>query len=165
MMAVISNVIVVLMLGVAIFYMVKLRKELRVLKQGREQLEYASHNLLQATESAKQAIVGLRAHVDEKAYDLQDKIDEAQKLFEELSFMYNSADSLANRLEKLASQATAAAGLKQPEKLTESESPRPAATKTEKSDRIEKVVPKAADRPKSKAEAALMAAMRKKKNS
>ena len=144
------DLVILLLLGVCIFYAVRLSRQLAGFKKNKEDFIQAIHEFNRSTQTAESAVQGLKFNADEIAKKLKDEIDEAQKLFDELHFMNDAGNNLAKRLEKLAEKANkSAAG---------EVSPREKPTSAEKNDTIKK-----AKGPMSKAEEELMQALKDKK--
>lgn len=135
------DLIMLVLLGAAIYYAIKLHRHLENFSKGKAELQSAVVDLVAATEKAELAIQGLRNNAKEIGDGLQEHIEEGQKLFDELQFMNDAGNNLAQRLEKLAERANQSSG---------------AEPKQAKSAPKKKA-------PKSKAEQELMEALEKKK--
>lgn len=148
------DIIVSLLLAGAIFYAIKLHRQLTVFKENRQALEKSVAELIAVTQQAETAISGLKNNADSLAAKLQKEIDEAQALFDELQFMNDAGNNLAQRLEKVAEKAGKA--------MNTGAEPRPenktSVKKSEKSDTMD-------SKPlRSKAEEELLKALKEKKN-
>ncbi len=106
--------LILILLAIAIVFTFKLYKQLQDFKKNKEDFLKAIMDLNTATGSAERAIAGLRHNSDEIAGKLQSEMSEAQKLFDELHFMNDAGNNLAQRLENLAEKANESHGLKQP---------------------------------------------------
>lgn len=94
--------VILVFLAVTIFYASRLTIFLKNFRQSRETVEALIRNLSTAIDKAEYAIKNMHALSDESRTNLQDVINEASFLSDELRFMNESGDSLAERLEKLA---------------------------------------------------------------
>jgi hypothetical protein len=90
----------ILMLGVTIFYAVRLSRSIRALRADRKNLEKLVTDLARSVSAAENAIAGMRNSAKDAGQKLQDRVDQARALVAELEIMTESADNLASRLEK-----------------------------------------------------------------
>lgn len=104
--------LILILLAIAIVFTFKLYKQLQEFKRNKDDFLKAIMDLNTATGSAERAIASLRHNSDEIAGKLQSEMGEAQKLFDELHFMNDAGNNLAQRLEVLAEKANEAHGLK-----------------------------------------------------
>jgi hypothetical protein len=103
--ALILDVLVVVLLGATIFYAATLSRRLAQLRGDRGDLQSAVRTLAEAAAKAEAGVKGLRTTADETGARLQKQIDRAQALRDELGFLIDAGESLADRLETAASQA------------------------------------------------------------
>ena len=95
--------IIILLLGLVIFYAVRLSHQIRVFIQNRATLGQMLEALSHALTRADQTIAQLRNVAQTQGKDLEHSIYQAQSLSEELKLIIEAGDHLATRLE---SQAT-----------------------------------------------------------
>lgn len=98
----ILDVATVLLLGVTIFYAAKLSLYLKIFRDGRKDMAHLIQDLSASVARAENAIHGMQDSAHESGRELQDIVNQAKFLADELRFMNEAGDSLANRLEKLA---------------------------------------------------------------
>lgn len=96
------DVIILGLLGVTIYYAARLSVYLKTFHDGRKDMNFLIQDLSTSVSRAENAIKGMQASADQSGQKLQDVINEAKFLSDELRFMNEAGDSLANRLEKLA---------------------------------------------------------------
>jgi hypothetical protein len=99
----ILDLLVVVMLGATIFYAAVLSRRLSQLRGDRGELQSAVRGLAEAAVKADASVKGMRATADEAGGRLQAQIDRAQGLRDELTFLIDAGESLADRLEQAAS--------------------------------------------------------------
>lgn len=93
---------IILLLVVTIVFAARLSLSLRTFRDNRQAFEGLLRDLDSRIGAAESAILGLRQSAQESGEVLQDKIDDAQNLHDELSLMTQAADNMARRLEKSA---------------------------------------------------------------
>jgi len=91
--------LVVLLLGVTIFYCLLLDRRLRALRSGQDGLRQVIEGLDAATARAQHSIRELRKAGDEVSENLGGNIAKARSLADELELMIDSGERLAARLE------------------------------------------------------------------
>lgn len=96
------DIVILILLGITIFYAARLSVYLRAFRDGRSDLEKLIRNLSQNIDKAEEAIAGLKNATNSAGKDLQETINESKFLSDELRFMNEAGDNLASRLEKLA---------------------------------------------------------------
>ena len=94
------DLVVMLLLGVTIFYAVRLSKSLNVIRDSRGEMAKMMKDLTRNIEKAEDAIHRLKNTAKDSGKDLQVIINESRALSEELQFINESSDSLARRLEQ-----------------------------------------------------------------
>lgn len=99
--------ILLLLLIVTIAYAARLSLALKRFRENRELLDSTIKELNKNVSDAEQIIGKIKNTAATSGDELQKTIDKANALADELSLMTESGDNLANRLEKLASRATA----------------------------------------------------------
>lgn len=87
------------LLVAVIFYVVRLNRNLNVLKSGKAELDALIAAFSDSTNRAEASVVRLKASAMETATSLQSSVDKAQELRDDLTFMTGRADELATRLE------------------------------------------------------------------
>ncbi|MBL4805396.1 MAG: hypothetical protein JKY71_11075 [Alphaproteobacteria bacterium] len=97
-------VILVALVG-TIYYAFNLSRSLNNFKRQREEMKAMINELVKNIDDAQTAIDGLKAASHIAADNLDDVLHESQKMAEELKIINETSNSLANRLEKTASNA------------------------------------------------------------
>lgn len=101
----ILDILVIALLGATIFYAATLSRRLAQLRGDRGELQSAVRALAEAAAKAEASVKGLRNSADEAGGKLQKQIDRAQALRDELTFLVDAGEHLADRLEQAATQA------------------------------------------------------------
>ena len=96
------DILVLLCLGVTIFYASKLSIYLNSFRKSREDMDRFIKKLSKDITHAEQVVETMNVSAQETVERLQSLVQEAKFLSDELRFMNETGDSLANRLEKLA---------------------------------------------------------------
>lgn len=99
---VILDILIVILLGATIFYAARLSIHLKTFRDARSDMDDLLDDLSEAVIRAENAIKGMNNSAQQSGQKLQDVINEAKFLADELRFMNESGDNLASRLEKLA---------------------------------------------------------------
>lgn len=97
---IVLDIVVALMLAAAIGYAYVLERRLRALRTDRAELEALVGRLAEATVRAEAGVAGLRVAADEAGGDLQQRIERAQSLRDDLGYMLDRGVEIADRLEK-----------------------------------------------------------------
>lgn len=100
------NVVILCALGAAIFYAWRLSSQLKSLQADRKALEGLITALNIASAKAEAAARGIKAAAEEGADKLQQKINAARGLSEELEIIVEAGDSLADRLARSTQKST-----------------------------------------------------------
>ncbi len=100
--AVFLDVAILVLLGATIFYSVRLSNGLKTFRDSRKELSSMLEKLSLSITRAEQAISGLGVTARESGRELQETINQARSLSEELQFINEAGDNLARRLENLA---------------------------------------------------------------
>lgn len=98
------DVVVVIALGVTIFYAVRLSSQFSRIQSDRQAFEKLIQALNIASERSEYAIRSLKEAATENGDRLQEKVNAARALTEELEIMIHAGDNLAERLQKIAEQ-------------------------------------------------------------
>jgi hypothetical protein len=93
------DILLVLLLIAVLAYAVILNKRLTQLRANKDELARVISSFNEATIRAESSIPRLKKAADEVRSALEDKIDKAQSLRDDLAFMIERGDSMANRLE------------------------------------------------------------------
>lgn len=101
----ILDIIVSLLLAATIAYAVLLNRRLETLRRNRDELARMIGQFNEATMRAESSIPKLRKAADDAGGGLQDRVEKAQLLRDDLAFMIERADSMANKLEIAVRQA------------------------------------------------------------
>jgi len=100
----IIDIIILLCLGATIFYAMRLSTALNNFKAHRKEFQGLMSNLSQNIAQAQSAISGLKSASQKTGEQLQDKVNDAAALCDELQLMTGAGNRLASRLEALAEQ-------------------------------------------------------------
>ena len=90
-----------MLLGATLFYAVRLERALGVLKRDRASLEALVATFNASTRAAESGVERLRATTDGAGQQIQRQIDTAATLKDDLTFMVQRGEGLADRLEEL----------------------------------------------------------------
>ena len=97
----ILDLIVAALLVVTIAYAVLLNRRLGMLRTGREDLAKMIRDFTAATERAEASITKLKSNSGRGKSDLEERIEGARAIREELAFLIDRAESQSGRLEGL----------------------------------------------------------------
>lgn len=106
--ALLTDIVVMSLLGATIFYAIRLSRNLEHFRQTRDDLHAVINDLSTHVHRAQQAVEELRAHAGQSAINLQTLITRSEEIADELQLMVQAGDALAGRLENLASKASGA---------------------------------------------------------
>ena len=87
------------LLVVMIVYAVRLNRRLSTLQEDKAEFERLLISFTDSTSRAESSVARLKASATDTAQSLQNSVTQAQALRDDLSFMVDRADELANRLE------------------------------------------------------------------
>ena len=87
------------LLVVMIVYAVRLNRRLTTLQSDKEEFEQLLSSFSESTDRAEASVMRLRTSATETATSLQTNVTKAQTLHDDLTFMIDRAEELANRLE------------------------------------------------------------------
>jgi prefoldin subunit 5 len=93
------DILVSLLLIATIGYAVMLNSRLSALRKNRDDLAKTIVNFNEATMRAESSIPKLKKAAEEAGHTLQERVEKAQSLRDDLAFMIERADTMANRLE------------------------------------------------------------------
>lgn len=93
------DVLVSVLLIVFIVYAIRLNRSLSSLRANKAELDGLIATFTQSTNRAEASVARLKASATETATALQTNVTKAQELRDDLAFMTDRADELANRLE------------------------------------------------------------------
>ncbi len=93
---------ILILLACTVFLAFRLNVNLRHFRESRFEMEGLVNRLTANVERAEKAIAGLQVSARNSGADLDKKIKESKFLSDELKFMNDAGEGLANRLEKLA---------------------------------------------------------------
>lgn len=105
---VLDGLIIILLLA-TIVYAAQLNRRIARLRDGRVELETAARRFAEAATRAEAGVKALRQAAGGAGEQMQADIEKARILRDELSFLVETGDGLANRLERAASGAGARA--------------------------------------------------------
>ena len=92
---------VLALLGAAIPFAVRLERALREIRKDRAAMETSAHGLSEAAGAAESAILRLRATAELAGRQVQERVNTAEPLRDDLRFLIERAETLADRLEAL----------------------------------------------------------------
>lgn len=95
---------IIVLLGITIFYAFRLTIFLKTFRDGREDIQRLFIDLTNHIDRAEKSMQVMRDTADQSGTNLQKIVHDAKALSDELRFMNEAGDSLAGRLEKLASR-------------------------------------------------------------
>lgn len=96
------DIVVLLALGVTIFYAVRLSNSLNAFKKYRSEFETLIKTLSDNIDQAYGAIEALKGASEQAGRDLQDTLSDSQYMIDELRLINEASDNLAHRLEQAA---------------------------------------------------------------
>lgn len=97
----ILNVLILVLLGLTIVYAARLSLQLRRLRDSKSELDKVVRDLIKNLDRADRSIMGLKEAAREAGGDLQNSIDRAVAISDELDVINDSGNRLAQRLEAL----------------------------------------------------------------
>lgn len=100
--ALILDAVVIILLVATIVFAARLSLRLQAFRSNKAEIETLIKNLSEQIAQAERAVGGMREAAREGGRDLQERINEARALAEELQFMNETGNNLAGRLEKAA---------------------------------------------------------------
>lgn len=98
----IIDIVILLFLGVTIFYAWRLSVYMKIFRDSRRDMEALLRELDGDIARAEKSVLGMRNAAEGAAMKLNETIKESKFLADELKFMNEAGDNLAARLEKLA---------------------------------------------------------------
>lgn len=96
----ILDALIIMLLAGTIYYAARLTQHIKAFRESRNSMDKLLADLSGQILRAESAIAGLRENARQGGRDLQEKINEAQALREELQIMSQAGERLAGRLEK-----------------------------------------------------------------
>jgi hypothetical protein len=96
---IVLDLLLIGLLGAVLAYAVVLNKRLGQLRSNKDELARVINAFNEATQRAEASIPRLRKAADEIKNQLEDRIEKAVSLKDDLAFMIDRSDSMANRLE------------------------------------------------------------------
>ena len=97
----IINLIIIILLVPTIIYAYKLNKNLTIMRENQNSLSRLIASLNEATVKAENSIPKLRNATEQSSQNLKDVVDNAKTLKDDLAFINERADNLAERLENV----------------------------------------------------------------
>jgi hypothetical protein len=92
-------------LGGTIYYLRNVSNSIKIIREGRTELQVVLQQLNINISNAQHAIEGMRKLTDEKVKTLQKQVDTASAVIDELQYIQKAADNVAQRLETLTGKA------------------------------------------------------------
>lgn len=96
------DIAILFLLAATVFYAARLSYFMSSFREGRSDMHRLIQDLSAQVNNAQNAIAGMRNVAEKSGAQLQEIINESKFLSDELRFMNESGDNLADRLEKLA---------------------------------------------------------------
>jgi hypothetical protein len=115
------QVTLLVLLGAAIPFAVRLERALREIRKDRSAMDISAKGLSEAAAAAESAILRLRATAELAGRQVQERVTTAEPLRDDLRFLIERAETLADRLETIVRASRPVAGHAPP--------PAPAATR------------------------------------
>lgn len=109
----IIDVVVLVLLGLTIVYAARLSLQLGRLRDSKSELDKVVRDLVKNIDRADRAIAGLKEAARDSGTQLQDAVDKAMAISDELQLITESGDRLAARLETMMDDARPLAGPRQ----------------------------------------------------
>lgn len=113
----IINLIIIVLLVPAIIYTYRLNKSLNELRQNQKSLAQLVAALNEATFKAENSIPKLKSETEHSSEGLKEVVDTAKEIKNDLLFINERADSLADRLENVISSSRAPQSALQPKQV------------------------------------------------
>ncbi len=101
---IIMDMMVLLALGSTIYFMRRISTSIKVIRDGKSELQQLLQQLNIHISNAQHAIENMNKLADDKAKVIQKQIDSAVTATDELQFIQRAAENVAGRLEKLTGQ-------------------------------------------------------------
>lgn len=121
------DIVLIVMVGIGLFQAMRLTRHLAGLRQGRVEMERFVHEFNATVIRAEAGIKGLRQAARDSGDDLEKLVEKALLVRDELHFIVESADQIAERLSRSASTAVRPDPKPEPAKpATEVKTPPPA---------------------------------------
>ena len=95
------QVTLLVLLGAAIPFAVRLERALREIRKDRSAMDTSAQGLSEAAAAAESAILRLRATAEFSGRQVQERVTTAEPLRDDLRFLIERAETLADRLESL----------------------------------------------------------------
>jgi hypothetical protein len=92
---------VLVLLGAAVPFAIRLERSLREIRKDRTAMEASAQGLSEAAGAAESAILRLRATAELAGRQVQERVTTAEPLRDDLRFLIERAETLADRLEAL----------------------------------------------------------------
>jgi Domain of unknown function (DUF6468) len=105
------EVLLAVLLGVTVFFCWRLDRRLNALRTGQNNMRDAVHDLIKATDQAQACIVGLRETAGQSSLELDERINQAEKLSADLQRLGQQARLHTPARTKFASTTPKRAGL------------------------------------------------------
>lgn len=95
------QLVLLLLLGAAIPFAIRLERALREVRKDRAALEVTAKGMSEVAAAAESAMVRMRATAELAARQVQERVTTAEPLRDDLRFLIERAETLADRLETL----------------------------------------------------------------
>jgi hypothetical protein len=109
------QVTLLVLLGAAIPFAMRLERALREIRKDRSAMETSAQGLSEAAAAAESAILRLRATAELAGRQVQERVTTAEPLRDDLRFLIERAETLADRLESLVRTGRPMAGHEPPQ--------------------------------------------------
>lgn len=102
------DLLVLCALGGTIYYLRNVSISIKVIREGKTELQQVLQQLNLHISNAQQSIENMKKLADDKGKFLQKQVDTATAVIDELQYIQKAADNVAQRLEKLTGQVSVA---------------------------------------------------------
>lgn len=102
------NLVLMILLGAVIYYSRRLSESIAIFRDSRKELRTLINDLTKNIDKAENAIKAMRRETDTSADDLHFMITKGKALSEELQYIQEAGDRLANRLETAVEKSSSA---------------------------------------------------------
>lgn len=103
--SILLDLVVATLLIATIVYASVLNRKLAALRNNKQEMEAMVNRLVQTTEHAEHGLADLKAAAGEKGEELDKRVKDATALVDDLGFLVDKGNSLADRLERQIGQA------------------------------------------------------------
>lgn len=117
------DLLVLSALATAIYYMRNVSLSIKVIREGKTELQQVLQQLNLHISNAQHAVENMQKLADSKAKVMQKQMDTASAIIDELQYIQKAADNVALRLEKLTGQAAVPLKSEEESQLSKAKTP------------------------------------------